>query len=323
MTQAIGALPPAQFSTIGLPEQHRIELWEGHNASALIGLHCRTLDSKSLEATEINVQLDRLNLARVTGNPHVVERSATLIRANPSDAIALYFNLVGEAFFYYESGVRMLRPGQMLICDADRPFMRGFSGGLEELVVKVPRSLFAEVSGVKTLTSPVVMDFARSSNMHANVFARIVSRAARSIDPKPAEESTLLDLLSTITVPGNRDLSSVHRAAAQAFIDDNLVDLNLSASTIARGIRISERHLSRVFAKTETTIPRYIMNRRLDLAHDLLRRDAAVEQTIADIAHRCGFTAATHFSHVFRKKFGLRASDVRREAQILRTNSSN
>jgi hypothetical protein len=33
---------PRIFSTVGLPEVRRIELWESHNAAALIGLSCHT-----------------------------------------------------------------------------------------------------------------------------------------------------------------------------------------------------------------------------------------------------------------------------------------
>ena len=37
MTEVTFAAPSA-FTTVGLPEQQRVELWESHNADALIGL---------------------------------------------------------------------------------------------------------------------------------------------------------------------------------------------------------------------------------------------------------------------------------------------
>src|ERR1017187_3499073 len=71
---------PRIFSTAGLPDVRRIELWERHNAAALIGLSCHTAASDSLEATELNVQLGQVHLARVVGSSHVVERTAGLGR---------------------------------------------------------------------------------------------------------------------------------------------------------------------------------------------------------------------------------------------------
>ena len=75
---------PLRFSTVGLPEDQRIALWEDHNAQALIAVRCRSLQDATLEATEINVALPRLQLARVLGNPHIVERTGQTVRQTPS-----------------------------------------------------------------------------------------------------------------------------------------------------------------------------------------------------------------------------------------------
>ena len=315
MTQLTAEAPrPVEFSTVGLPDQRRIELWEDHNAETLIGLRCRTLDATAFEATEINVQLDRVQLARVSGTSHVVERDAEVIRHRPADAIALYFSLVGEAFFYHQDGVRVLRPGQLLMCDADRPFMRGFSHGLEELVVKVPREVFADLTGTECLPEPVVVDFGKGASAYAGALARQVGRAARAVGAVPADERTVLELVSALTSGGCDQLSMAHPAAARAFIESHLADPGLSAPQVAAGIGISARHLSRVFAEDGTTLPKYVLGRRLGTAHAMLRKPGAVSMTIAEVAHACGFVSADHFSRAFGARFGERATDVRRRA---------
>jgi AraC-like DNA-binding protein len=308
---------PVEFTTVGLPDQRRIELWEGHNAEALIGLRCRTIDATAFEATEINVQLDRVQLARVRGTSHVVERDVEVIRRRPADAIALYFSLVGEAFFYHQDGVRVVRPGQLLMCDADRPFLRGFSRGLEELVVKVPREVFAGATGIGCLPDPVVVDFGEGGSAYAGALARQVGRAARAVDPVAADEHTVLELVAALATGGRDRLSPAHLAAARAFIGGHLADQGLSASQVAAGIGISTRHLSRVFAEEGTTLPKYVLERRLGAARAMLRKPA-VSMTIAEVAHACGFVSADHFSRAFGVRFGERASDVRRRAVAAR-----
>jgi AraC-like DNA-binding protein len=309
---------PVEFSTVGLPDQRRIELWEGHNAEALIGLRCRTIDATAFEATELNVQLDRVQLARVRGTSHVVERDVEVIRQRPAEAIALYFSLAGEAFFYHRDGVRVVRPGQLLICDADRPFVRGFSRGLEELVVKVPREVFAEVTGVGRLSDPVVVDFGEGGSAYAAALARQVGRAARALDPVAADERTVLELVAELAIGGRDRLSPAHLAAARAFIGSRLADPGLCAAQVAAGIGISTRHLSRVFAEEGTTLPKYVLERRLATARAMLRGPGAVSMTIAEVAHACGFVSADHFSRAFGACFGERASDVRRRAVAAR-----
>lgn len=318
MTATSGLRPstpavPVEFSIAGLPARRRVELWENHNADALIGLRCRTLTEAALEATEINLQLERVHLARVRGTAHVVERDHALIRRRPAGSVALYFSLAGQAFFYHDDGVHTVAPGELLMCDADRPFMRGFSQGLEELVLKIPRQTFAEVTGVDHLDRPSVVAFGGGAHPVAEALARAVGAAARADGAHPVEERTLLQLVGALAGTGRDDRPAAHRAAAQAYIDRHLASPALSAPQVAAAVGISTRQLSRVFAAAGTSLPKYVLARRLEAAHRLLA-DPASALTAAEVAARCGFASPAHFSHAFRGRFGERAGDVRRAA---------
>ena len=311
MTSSQAPARPVSFSTARLPEGRRVELWEDHNRHALIGLRCHLLGETPFDGTEVNLQLERMHLARVRGSSHVVERPAQVIRANPADAIAVYLTLVGEAFFYHDDGVLTLRPGQALICDADRPFMRGFSQGLEELAIKVPRSTFREATGLDAMRTPLVRDFARG-DLSARTFARLVDRALRPGGDEPVDEPTVLHLLASMAGGGTADPATVHLANARSFIEDHLTDAGLSASRVAAGVGISERHLSRAFAAAGTSLPQFVLGRRLERARALLL--ASPGTTVAEVAARCGFGSAAYFSQAFRSHFGVRAAEVRRSA---------
>jgi AraC-like DNA-binding protein len=290
------------FSTAGLPAARRVELWESHNASVLIGLAVHA--TAPLEATERNVQLSRVHLARVTGTAHVVERSAEAIRRDPADAVAVYLPLRGRSWFEQGDGKYALRPGDAIACDADRPFIRGFTRGLEELVVKVPR-VSAETRGL----APVVISGDRY-HPYARALARMAGHATHADHPVPADEATVLDLVAVL-VAGRRAVSAVaHRAAARAYIEDHLTEADLGAARIAAAVGVSERQLSRVFAADGTSVPRHILARRLGLAYALLAA-APGELPVAEVAARCGFTSAAYFSHAFARHFGQRASEVR------------
>ena len=306
---------PVLFSTAGLAEAERVALWEEHNAQALIGLRCRSLedDALELEATEINLQLARVHLARVTGTPHVVERTRSVVRRLPSEAVACYLALAGEAFFYHDDGVRVLRPGQLIVCDADRPFMRGFSQGLEELAVKVPREVWQALDG-PSLAQPLVFDVDEGT-AQARALARMVGRAVRPQAAAGAvEEGVLLELLGSV-VSGRASMSAaVHLATAKAFVEEHLADPGLTAARVARGIGVSERHLSRVFAAGGEGFPPYLLGRRLERARVLLL--AGTPESVAGAAAACGFGSASHFSHTFRERYGVRAADLLRGGRV-------
>lgn len=302
------------FSTAGLPAGRRIELWEGHNAAALIGLSCHS--TVPLEATEVNVALGPVQLARVTGSPHTVERSAAFIGRDPADALAVYLTLRGDAWFRDASGTRELHPGQLLICDADRPFARGFAQGLEELAIKVPRDALA--GNLTVPRSPVVVSFGPGRDPYARALARMADRAARSWHQVAADEGAVLDLVSVLTDGRGADRTAALRAAAYSFIEDYLADPALGAAQIAAAIGISERHLSRVLAAGGTTVPRLVRSRRLEVAYAMLAGPVGAgpgaAPVVAEVAARCGFTSAAYFSHAFRERFGVRASEVGRAA---------
>ena len=320
-------MPVLVFSTAGLPAARRIERWESHNAAALIGLDVRA--DGPLEATEVNVQLPEVRLARVRGSAHAVERTPKVIGRCPADSIAIYLTLRGNASFTSADGSRELHPGDALVCATDRPFARGFARGLEELVVTVPCTALRGRADISRLSKPAMTSFAADGGTgasspgplasawpYARALARLTGRATGPVSAPPPDERTVLDLVAVLTAGRDAALGTAHRAAARCYIEEHLTSQGLGAEQIAAATGISERQLSRVFAADGTSVPRHVLTRRLQLAYSMLAAEPGAEPgaaggTVADVAARCGFTSAAYFSHVFRRHFGVRASDVR------------
>jgi len=284
------------FSTAGLPAEQRVRRWESHNATALIGLDVHA--DAGLQASEINLQLPSVRLARVRGSAHAVERSPEVIDRSPADSVAIYLTLRGDAWFTSAEGTHRLRPGDALVCATDQPFARGFDGGLEELVMAVPCSAVP--------ARPVKPLIFGTPNAYARALARLAGQATGA-GPLP-DERTLLDLVGVLLAGRAAAQATAHRAAAHCYIEDHLTSPSLSADEVAAAAGISGRQLSRVFADAGTSVPGHILARRLELAYSIL----PTAETVADVAAQCGFTSATYFSHVFRQRFGLRASELRR-----------
>lgn len=310
-----------RFSTMALPEPRRVELWENHNARSLIGLGCRTLNDASLEATEYNLQLPGLQFAHVSGNPHVVERTHRHISATPADAVVVYFNLEGEAFFYHRDGCEMLRPGQAILHDADQPFMRGFSRGLQELALKIPRTVFREISGRDGLGKPQVFDFRGigAANSHASALVDLMKSAltAQESDGQLVE-SAALGLLRVLINGVGPDNGLGHFSAAKAFIAQRFRDPQLSAAQISSAIGISERQLSRIFAAEGISVPRFILNERLEAARRTLTVPNAARPLLGQLAAGLGFSSQAHFSRAYKDHFGMTPLQDRQHTAAVR-----
>jgi len=307
---------PSRFSTVGLPDARRLELWEDYNARSLVGLVCTTMNEAPLAATELNVWLPNLQFAHVTGTPHLVERTTRQISAHPAEAVMLYITLAGEAFFYSQDDVRVLRPGEAVLYDADQPFARGFSRGLRELVVKIPYPVFERTFGAAPRRIPRVLDVCRTpvADVHGRALAGLMRGALRGggVQDRPRLESDALALLGALVDgPAARDAGLARLRAAQAYIERHLSDHDLSAARVAGGIGVSERQLSRIFSRQGTGVARWILERRLDLAHRALTAPADGRTSIGAVAHACGFASQSYFTRAFRQRYAATPTDVR------------
>lgn len=313
MTTRIDTWPPLRgFTTTDLAPEAKVRLWERHNAESLVALSCDVPADRAFTALEVNAQLDHLHLAFVRGSRHVVERCASTVDAQPADSVAIYAALRGEGVFEQAGKRHLLRPGHLLVCDADQPFVRSFGRGLEELAVKVPRTSFENATGMTSLSAPLVLDGRSTGQASARALVRMVGQAVKPANPVPADETAVLDLVSVLATGEQASPSLAHRTAAKAFIEDHLTDPALSAARVATATGVSERTLSRVFADAGTSVPRYILARRLHLARSLLSSYRAAQLRTADVAVRCGFTSTAYFAHTFKRQFGFAAGDLRR-----------
>lgn len=305
-----GQIPvPRSFDTSAVVDE-QVRQWEAHNAASLVALRCEAPEGQPFEGLEVNLQLPRIHLALVRGTRHRFARDPELIESDPADAIAVYASLRGEAVFEQDGRRQVTRPGQLLICDADRPFLRGFGHGLQEFAIKIPRTAFAELTGITTLEHPVILDARPGQDPLAHTLVRMIGRALHCTDPVPADEDAVLELASVLATGGSVDGTVAHRASARAYVEEHLHDPRMSASDIAIGAGISVRTLSRLFADVGTSVPRHILARRLDRAHGLLMNRP--ELRTVEVAGLAGFTSTAHFSQEFLRRFGVYAGDVRR-----------
>jgi len=90
------------------------------------------------------------------------------------------------------------------------------------------------------------------------------------------------------------------------FIAANLHDPDLSIDAIAVALNCSKRYLHMAFASEGTTIARYIWMARLENCRRDLER--ARRGTVTDIAFSWGFNSSSHFSRLFKERFGISPS---------------
>ncbi|MFE6158759.1 helix-turn-helix domain-containing protein [Streptomyces sp. NPDC056486] len=304
-----------RFSTAGIPEPDRVASWEAHNTALVAPMRFRPLQSV-FHASSVRTTIGALDIVRTAATSHVVERDAGHVRDHPADQVAVHMILRGESAFCTSDGVLTLRPGQVLL-HSDQPFLRGYAGDQHDLSITVPRSLYAEFTHGAPPPRPHVVDVDGPLAACVIALGRLLDGAARSETSVSPDDATVLELLAALVSGRRAPLSAgAHYAAAREVAERHLHDPGLSATSIAARIGISERQLSRVFAAQNTTVPQFVRGLRLDRAHRMLATSGGRERlTVTEVAHRCGFASASHFSTSFAKRFGIRPTDLARQAR--------
>ncbi|MGU3498326.1 helix-turn-helix transcriptional regulator [Mycobacterium sp. C31M] len=90
-----------------------------------------------------------------------------------------------------------------------------------------------------------------------------------------------------------------------AFIRTHLPDASLDAASIAAANHVSVRQLYKIFARADLSLEKWIIEQRLACAHEELTVSAQTPAPIAAVAHRWGFSDASHFARRFRSLYGM------------------
>ncbi|MDX2432342.1 MAG: two-component regulator propeller domain-containing protein [Bacteroides sp.] len=112
-------------------------------------------------------------------------------------------------------------------------------------------------------------------------------------------------LPKNIKIPGiDREfIESVNEAIRQ-----NLHDSSFGVEELAKTINLSSSHFYRKLKLLTGQIPNvYIRNYRLQTAADLISTNPGI--SVKTVMYEVGFESASHFSHAFKKKFGLSPSE--------------
>ena len=123
----------------------------------------------------------------------------------------------------------------------------------------------------------------------------------------------VFDLLSMLCAPGEESLRQSPRAMLVHRVQSRIAaspPREIRIGDLAEDFNLSREHLSRIF-REETGMPlqEYILDRRLQIAADLLRQ---TQLQVKEVAFRSGWSNYSIFARIFRQRFGCTPLEMRR-----------
>jgi AraC-like DNA-binding protein len=264
--------------------------------------------------------LDVVEVATVEADPHSVYRSPRTIRQRCEDDLFVMMPRTGNVHIAQDGRETVLRPGDFATYDSGRPCRISSDQQIFILVVKLPRTAFADRCLPAPAPGTTAVALRRDSGMGALV-SPFLRALPDTLPVLPREISgqvggNALDLVTAAlsVLDADRAAAVPHaaqRLRAQRYILDHLGDAGLAPATVADALGMSVRYLYLLFQEENTSPGRWISNRRLALATRLLRDGAAAGHGITEIAFRVGFKDASVFSRAFKARYGLSPRDYR------------
>ena len=210
-------------------------------------------------------------------------------------------------------------PGEFLVERGDMPYEFWHEQTNELLVLKVAaQSVRARIGPTDRLGA---LSFDGTTGV-ASFFLDVVKTTAQHVDTldetaRTAAGMHILDLLCLSIRQDDRVLDSntsciraAHLHRAEQFIRNNLSNEDLSSSLVAEACNVSLRYLQQLFSDAEKSVSGFIREKRLVRAREDLSVGSA--QTIAEIAHRWGFSDQSQFNKAYRAKFDCTPTQTRK-----------
>jgi AraC-like DNA-binding protein len=109
---------------------------------------------------------------------------------------------------------------------------------------------------------------------------------------------------------------SSHRASSffrvRLLVESFFRDPSLTPERLAAKAGLSKRTLRRLFEESGTTAASYLRERRLRQCATMLADPLQAGRSVSDIGYMNGFSDPSHFSRVFRDRFGATPQAYRR-----------
>lgn len=316
MPLAISTAPPEVITatTAGLATRDKFDFWHDVVCRTVVDLECRPHGKDPFEASVAGVRFNAFSLSRIEATAHRVSRLPSGISRSGSDSLIFNFVVAGRALAEQDGRSVVLCPGDGAVCDAERPYKLRFDDAFKVLTVKLPReALSHRAASVHRVTA---LSLSQSGQLCPIVFAYLVGLTERAahLGSGSADKVTgnFVDLLSASLdeAISNSPLPlSEYRSMAlmrvREFVEKHLADCDLEPATVAAALKLSPRYINKLFEADGTSLSRYIWRRRVERAATDLRDPAMQAVSISAVAMGLGFNDLSHFSRVFRQRFGM------------------
>jgi AraC-like DNA-binding protein len=299
------------LTTSSVHKRDRLVYWRSAISDVFTRLDCDAPSGLQFEGTIRHRKFKAIEVSEILASPQHVVRTPKKIAGDRTDSYFISLQLNGAGTLSQDGREALLQPDSFGIYDSTRPYALHFDTGFHSLVFQIPRQLLHNMAGcLDALTATPI-----ASSQPAGAFAiKLMTGFWQHVDgtnaglTDRAAEWVLESLVEALvgSLGRDRDRSSVaaNLRTIKAVIEERLTSPDLDPEVIAAEVRLSSRHINRLFSTEGTSLGAYLMARRHHRARTMLADPRHDHRTIGEIAFASGFSDLAHFSRTFKLRFG-------------------
>ncbi|MFD8079126.1 helix-turn-helix domain-containing protein [Streptomyces sp. NPDC059718] len=313
------------FRTEILPPQERAEYWTDAVHQAFTRFEIRPHEQDAVRGSLWLASVGALHVGHVEASPQRMARTRGTIANDSSSALLLSLQEAGSSVVTQDGHETLLTPGELVVVDTRRPFLRDFPGSFRQNVAAIPLEL---LDVPDSLLAGVVGHAYQPTHYIGGILSSFVSRLAAAAESNACLtganhylERGIIDVLTAFVAHEGRlnaDVTPTAEETQRLLIRDyilaHLSRPELSPGMIAAAHHISVRYLHKLFQCEDMTVSRWIHHQRLESCREELARRDLSGLTVETIAQRWGFGSPAHFSRIFRAAYGISPVAWRRMA---------
>ncbi|RFU49574.1 helix-turn-helix domain-containing protein [Paraburkholderia sp. DHOC27] len=229
----------------------------------------------------------------------------------------VFLKVVQSGSVTIEQNGRMHRfdAGSMLMVDPSYSFSDHYSDMTRVALLRMPRNALKDRGLRYSFHEPHLANLFSADVQAVREFMARTARQAGATSQTLRERfgQQCLDLLDVVLE--NADDAARGRANAltvlrtRQIVLRSLADPDLSVNGIAAELNMSASALTRALKTAGLSPMRYAWTLRLEQAARLLSGTAKHPVRVKEVAYRCGFSDAAHFSRAFKARYGMSPRD--------------
>ena len=310
------------FSTDSIEKAKRYAAWQGAICDVYVHVDVKSEQRADYRGFIREAQFGAVTMTDILLSEQKITRRQRHIAKLDKDCYYVQFIQRGKMNVLQAGKTLVSNAGVGAIFSASEAYDLECVGEIRSFYLELPQKEFADRFPHDRIPGAATIGAGRGLGRIAAEFCSMLASegAALDADVRARLGDELMDVIALTLDAGPGDEPSANHAvqharlrSVRAWIEDHLTDPDLSLENIAKNNGISLRHLHYLFRLTDMSVSEWVWDRRLQRSYEVLTRPELNNLSVTEVAYRLGFNSSSHFSTAFRRKFGIRPSDVRRK----------